>query len=274
MNLAYIVPRLIRHFLPESLVRFMLLRSLVIRPGLETLDPAGAVDRYLDVLRSTDLSLRGRRVLVFGYGGRFDIGIGLLEAGADYVALCDRYAPPDDRHNASIQRRYPAYITLNRNAPRPNPHRMGLIEDDVRALGPTEEGARFDLVISNSVYEHVEDASGITRALAALTKPDGSHIHFVDLRDHYFQYPFEMLKFTEKTWRRFLNPTSNHNRLRLRDYREIFLAHFAHVEVEVLARDEAAFERARPRIRGEFVSGNSAEDPVTLIRITARQPLR
>ena len=102
MNLSYIVLRVIRHFLPEGVVRFMLLRSMIIKPGLETVDPQGAVLRYLEVLKSKRISLRGKRVLVFGYGGRFDIGVGLLGAGAGYVALCDRYARPDDRHNASV----------------------------------------------------------------------------------------------------------------------------------------------------------------------------
>jgi hypothetical protein len=30
MNLAYLVPRVFRHFMPESLIRFLLLRSLII----------------------------------------------------------------------------------------------------------------------------------------------------------------------------------------------------------------------------------------------------
>ena len=80
----------------------------------------------------------------------------------------------------------------------------------------------MDLVLSTSVYEHLDDVDGITQALAKLTAPDGAQLHFVDLRDHYFKYPFEMLKFSEAVWRNFLNPTSNLNRFRLPDYRRIF----------------------------------------------------
>ncbi len=260
MNLAYIVPRVIRHFMPEWLARFMLLRSMIIRPGLETVDPAGAVRRYLEVLQSRRMSLKGRRVLVFGYGGRFDIGVGLLGAGASYVALCERFARPDARHNLSLQRRYAEYIGTVRGAPRPNPRYMQLVEADVRALPCPEPSLRFDFVVSNSVYEHVDDVAGVTKALAGWTKPDGIHIHFVDLRDHYFKYPFEMLTFSERNWRRFLNPTSNHNRLRVWDYRRIFEANFSEVNIDTFARDESAFERVRPRLRPEFVSGNAAED--------------
>jgi hypothetical protein len=273
VSAGYFAARTIRHFLPDRLVRFLLLHSIVIKPGLETADPAGAVRRYLDVLQAHQRSVQGKRVLVFGYGGRFDIGVGLLEAGASYIALCDRYARPDDRHNAKLRRDYPAYVRLDQRVPRPNQEHMKLIEQDVRSLPPAEESRRFDLVISNSVYEHVDDAAGITRALAAWTRPDGFHIHFVDLRDHYFKYPFEMLKYSEWTWRRLLNPTSNHNRLRVWEFRQIFEANFAHVDVDVLARDDREFERARPHLRPEFLSGNAEDDSVTLIRITALQPL-
>jgi SAM-dependent methyltransferase len=272
MNPAYLVPRVIRHFLPERIVRFILLRSLIIKPGLETIDPQGAVLRYLDVLKLKRISLQGKRVFVFGYGGRLDIGVGLLDAGARYVVLCDLYARPDQRHNEGLQRRHPEYIVADGGAWRPSPDHLELIEGDIRVLAPPEAGQRFDLVISTSVYEHVDDARGVTKALARWTKAEGIHIHFVDLRDHYFRYPFEMLKFSERIWRSFLNPTSNHNRLRLWDYRQMFDACFADVEVEVLARDEAAFALARAAMQPEFISGVAAEDPATLIRIIARRP--
>ena len=67
---------------------------------------------------------------------------------------------------------------------------------------------------------------GITHALAGLTAAGGLNIHFVDLRDHFFRYPFEMLHYSEAAWRRWLNPTSNHNRYRVWDYRRVFEAAF------------------------------------------------
>src|ERR1041384_2671291 len=96
LNFPYLLPRLARHFLPEKLVRVLLLRNIIIRPGLETSNPFAAVQRYADVLSERGLSFRGRRVLVFGYGGRFDLGFGLLMEGVSHVILCDKYAPPDE----------------------------------------------------------------------------------------------------------------------------------------------------------------------------------
>ena len=83
-----------------------------------------------------------------------------------------------------------------------------------------------DMVLSSSVYEHLDDVEGITGALADLTRPDGLQIHYVDLRDHFFRYPLEMLRFSESTWRTWLNPSSNHNRYRLWNYRNAFEACF------------------------------------------------
>lgn len=272
MNLLYLLPRLARHFMPERLTRFLLLHSLIIRAGIETSDPQAAVSRYADILRSRRDSLKDKRVLVFGYGGRFDIGIALLEAGARYVVLCDKYAPTDDAHNAALLPKYPAHLFLDDGRTRPRPERMTLLQADIREAQSSANLLPFDIVISSSVYEHLDDVDGITRALAALTRPSGLHIHYIDLRDHFFKYPFEMLSYSERVWFGWLNPTSNHNRFRLWDYRNVFKKYFEDVQIEILERDEAAFERARPRIRPEFISGNLQDDSVTLILVVASGP--
>jgi hypothetical protein len=271
LNLPYLVPRLVRHFLPERIVRFLLLRSLVIRPGLETSDPRAAVARYIDVLAARGLSLQGRRVMVFGYGGRFDIGVGLLESGAGSVVLVEKYAPPDDAHNRSLLPRYASHLRLEGDQVRPRDERMTLLQADIRSVGP-EDLAPVDLVISNSVYEHLDDVEGITAALAALTAPDGMHVHFVDLRDHFFKYPFEMLRYPKNIWYGWLNPSSNHNRYRVWDYRRVFEAWFHQVELAVLERDVEGFRKALPGIRAEFLSGDQADDSVTLILAVASRP--
>jgi SAM-dependent methyltransferase len=272
LNLPYLVPRLIRHFMPEGLTRFLLLQSIIIRPGLETTAPHEAMNRYLEVLKSRRESLNGKRVLVFGYGGRFDLGLGLLDAGAEHVVLCDKYAPPDDAHNAALLPKYDSILFLDNGRARPRPARMTLLQTDIREVRPSPEFPPVDLIVSSSVYEHLDDVEGITRSLAALTKPDGLHIHYVDLRDHFFKYPFEMLSYSENVWRGWLNPTSHHNRFRLWDYRRVFEKYFSDVEIQILRRDEAAFEKARPRIRPEFISGNLQDDSVTLILVIASRP--
>jgi hypothetical protein len=273
LNLPYLIPRLIRHFLPEKLVRMLLLRSVIIRPGLETGHPAAAVERYVNVLSKQGVSFGGKRVLVFGYGGRFDIGYGILKEGAAHVILSDKYAPPDEVHNQRMFAPQTTYFRVGNDGLRPRPEWMTLSQADIRDIQASRDMQPVDIVISSSVYEHLDDVEGITHALAGLTKPDGIHLHYVDLRDHFFKYPFEMLRFSETTWRSWLNPSSNHNRYRLWDYRRVFEACFAQVDIEVLSREEEAFQKVLPRLRPEFVSGNLADDAVGVIQVLASKPL-
>lgn len=272
MNLPYLIPRVIRHFMPEKLVRALLLRSIIIRPGLETSNPFAAVGRYVDVLSARGLSFRDKRVLVFGYGGRFDMGFSLLKEGASHVILCDKYAPPDEPHNRQLFGAEQKYFFADKKGLRPRPEWMTLLEDDIRDLQIRGAIELVDYVLSSSVYEHVDDVEGITQALAALTQPDGLHIHFVDLRDHFFKYPFEMLRFSEQTWRTWLNPSSNHNRYRLWNYRQAFEDCFARVEIEILTREDEEFRKLQPHIKPEFISGNMEEDAAATIRVVASKP--
>jgi SAM-dependent methyltransferase len=273
LNLPYLIPRLIRHFLPEKLARTLLLRNIIIHPGLETDNPFAAVKRYVEVLAERGLSFQGKRVLVFGYGGRFDIGFGLLKQSAAHVILCDKYAPPDEAHNLRTFASEEKYFLMENKGLRPRPEWITLLEADIRDVNVTREIEPVDFVISSSVYEHVDDVEGITRALASLTKPNGLQIHYVDLRDHFFKYPFEMLRFSESTWRRWLNPSTNHNRYRLWEYRNAFQACFDQVEIKILTREEEAFRKLLPRIRPEFVSGRMEDDAVGVVLVIASKPL-
>ena len=273
MNLPYLIPRLIRRFLPERLVRMLLLRNIIIKPGLETNNPFAAIQRYVDVLSEYGHSFQEKRVLIFGYGGRFDIGYGILKEGAAHVILCDKYASPDEAHNLRMFGAEEKYFVMGNKGLRPRPEWITLLEADIRDVPASGDIEPVDIVISSSVYEHLEDVEGITEALAKLTKRDGIHVHYVDLRDHYFKYPFEMLRFSENTWRRWLNPTTNHNRYRLWDYRRAFKACFEQVEIEVLTREEEAFRKLLPHIRPEFVSGNIEDDAVGVIQVVALKPV-
>jgi hypothetical protein len=81
-----------------------------------------------------------------------------------------------------------------------------------------------------------------------------------------------MLRFSERTWRNWLNPSSNHNRYRLWDYRRVFEACFEHVQIEILSREIEEFRKVTSYVRPEFMSGNLDEDAVALIRVIASKP--
>lgn len=269
MNLQYVILRLIRHNLPEPWTRTLLRRGIVIQPGMETREPEMAALRYRDALAEKGISLTGKRVLVFGYGGRFAIGAELLQLGAAHVVLTDLYAPPDDRRNDYLLPEFSRYLQRVDGRVVPRPEYITLLHGDIRETAASLAAQPLDGIFSTSVYEHLGDVLGITQALYSTLKSDSFFLAYIDLRDHYFKYPFEMYCYSESTWKHWLNPTSNLNRYRFHDYRRIFESVFPHVEYQVLERDEAHFEAARDRIRPEFLTGDLTEDAITQIRVWA-----
>jgi hypothetical protein len=267
MNIKYTALRLIRHFMPETMARFLLKRRWIIRPGLESGDPLAAVEQYINGLSTHGKSINGRRVLVFGYGGRFAVGVELLKRGASHVVLCDHFVLMDQERNLELLPKYSEYLQVVNGEVTPRPEHITLLHGDIRDDEIQAQISPVDIVLSTSVYEHLDDVDGITQSLAKLTTPQGAHLHFVDLRDHYFKYPFEMLAYSESAWKNFLNPTSNLNRYRMPSYKRIFEKYFGLVSVNVLARQENEFKQANRRIRSEFLTGDLSVDSITLIQI-------
>lgn len=272
MNIKYLMLRLIRHFMPESVARFLLKYRWIIRPGLESRDPSAAVEQYIAGLSAYGKSINGKRVLVFGYGGRFAVGVELLRKGAAHVVLCDHFVLLDKERNLELLPDYADYLVTEGDDVKPRPEFITLLHGDIREDSIQKQIAEVDYVLSTSVYEHLNDVKGITQALAKLTSPQGAHLHFVDLRDHYFKHPFEMLTFSDCVWKNFFNPTSNLNRFRLTSYRDVFDAFFQKMDISILQRLEVEFRLALPRIRPEFLTGDEAQDSVALIHIFAEIP--
>ncbi|MBA3556388.1 MAG: methyltransferase domain-containing protein [Gemmatimonadales bacterium] len=234
-SLNYVALRLVRRHLPNRLVRLLLARGIIIKPGLETSAPGEATLLFLNAVAAAGETVVGRRILIFGYGGNFGVALGLLQAGARHVVLVDPYAEPQEV---------------------PDPRRLTAIHAPLRDY-LSAGGELVDVVLSNSMLEHVEDVAEAVSDLARATASGGRHFHFIDLRDHYFKYPFEMLCHSERIWRRVLNPGSNLNRLRVGDYERLFSTSFQQVRVELLGIDTAAFRSARRRIRPEFLTGET-----------------
>jgi hypothetical protein len=272
MKINYLILRLFRHFMPETMARFLLKRRWIIRPGLESSNPAAAVDQYVSGLKSHGRSIAGKRVLVFGYGGRFSVGVELLKQGAAHVVLCDHFVLLDRERNLELLPEYSDFLFMDDNQVKPRPEYITLLHGDICDTAIQNQISQVDLVLSISVFEHLDGVDAITRALAALTSPTGAQLHYVDLRDHYFKYPFEMLAYSSGVWKNLLNPTSNLNRLRLWDYRRIFETYFNKVNILVYASQNVEFEAARKRIRPEYISGDSAEDAATLICVYVESP--
>jgi hypothetical protein len=272
MHFSYIVLRFIRHFMPEQAADWMKKRHFIIKAGVETMDPQTAVDRYVEYFEQTGIDFKKKTVMIFGYGGNISTGCEFLKRGAKQMLLCERGGLPFPKLTMDIMNRYPDFFTTNdEDEIVPKPEFIRIIHDDIRNVADQKKVEPVDLVLSTSVFEHLDDVDGITRALSLLTEKKGKQVHFVDLRDHYFKYPFEMLTFTKKTWESLLNPTSNLNRFRVTQYKETFQKYFSRVKVMVTESNIEAFMKAKPRIRKEFLSGDEQQDSTTRIIIEAEK---
>jgi hypothetical protein len=147
----------------------------------------------------------------------------------------------------------------------PDPHWITIAPVEIAKFAA--ENKPVDLVVSSSVYEHLSSAGSVTENLVRSTKPHGGQLHYIDLRDHFFKYPFEMLCHGETAWNRLLNPPSNLNRLRLWDYQALFERHFSSVVLEIVEADPRGFEAAQSRIRPEFMIGKLEIDAATRIGV-------
>lgn len=269
MNLAYLIPRIIRHFMPEQLADWMKKRHFVIKAGIETMDPRVAVDHYLDYFAQAGIDFQKKSIMIFGYGGNVQIGCEFLRRGAGRVILCERQGLPYSKLTLELARKHPDYFVVTTGNIQQNSDRLTIIHEDIRVSAQQHTIEPVDLVLSRSVYEHLEDVENITRALAALTAKNGKQVHFIDLRDHYFQYPFEMLTYSDTIWKNLLNPTSNLNRLRIPQYEVIFRKYFSRVRIQVIESNLPSFLAAKKCIRKEFLSGDNAVDSATQITVEA-----
>ncbi|HEY59763.1 MAG TPA: hypothetical protein G4N92_03610 [Anaerolineae bacterium] len=273
MNIPYLIPRIIRHFLPDNIVNFLLKKQLIIAPGIETKAPQEAFKQYIEKLDRHEFDLNHKKVMIFGYGGNLATACLLLGAGAGQVILCERKGFPQSSIDPQLAAQYSNYFKFRNNSIKPKPEYIQVFHQDLHQLAQSYALPPIDLVLSFSVYEHLINPEMITKELAWVIKIDGAQIHFIDLRDHYFKYPFEMLCYSKRTWQTWLNPTSNLNRMRMVDFEKLFRTYFTKVEISIDNRDETAFLANEGRIRDEFKTGDRKKDSVTRISVFAAKPI-
>lgn len=271
--LKYWVMRLLRRHTPQWVVDTMLDRGVYLQASGDTSKPAKAVRDYAEIAARHGLSLAGQRVCVVGSGGGLGIGIALLEAGVGQAVLQEPFAPQRPARDKKLLA--PAlidkYLVSDGQALRPRDERLLLVRDTLEQFAAAKPGS-VDFIVSKSVLEHVENLDSLIAASARLLQPGGINIHFVDLRDHYFRYPFEMLAYTQETWDRWLKASNTLNRLRRNDYERIFRRYYDDVRIETNLSLPEEFARMKPRIRREFLTGDDTIDAIGSIRIEARQP--
>ncbi len=197
---------------------------------------------------------RDRTILELGPGNTR--AMALLARLAD-AAACEAFDPFD------VQARRASYLEsvyaplLARHAPSLRANELletCRVHTSERAL--RAGGARFDLVLSRAVLEHVRDLGALFRMLAAVTRPDAVLIHKIDLRCHGNRYDHELdfLAFPEKVYRAMSSHLDLPNRERAPTYLRLAedagLVTLWAASTHVIDPKEA--EAARPRLSAPF----------------------
>jgi hypothetical protein len=264
--LDYWLLRLVRRATPQPVVELLLDRGIYLKPGLDTSAPARVARAYVARAAAHGVEVAGKTICVVGYGGGLGVGLYLLEAGAGRVILQDPFAP----RRTARDRALPADLLARylRDG-EPATDRLALVHQPLDAYA-RRHPACADVVVSSSVLEHVADVDALLGGCAALTAAGGLGIHHIDLRDHYFRYPFEMLCYDRATWDRWLDASNHLNRLRLPDFERAFRRHFGQVEIAVVEHLREEFRRVRHRIRPEFLAGDEEIDAAAIVRVECR----
>ncbi len=237
--IEYIVLRVVRRFLVPY--RFLLRFGRMIPYFRVNSNQDGADDlarEYVRLIRAHAPKFpEGRKVRILEVGAGVTDTVGLLLA--EYldceVNVCDPYVEYDREGTAEGIRRFE--ISAAAQA------RMRRIQEP--------EEAHYDVVLSNSVLEHVVDPELFFKQMRSALLPGGVMIHRIDYRDHFFKYPYHFLTFSDFFWNHFLNP-GDLFRWRLDDHLRFIAALGLQSKVLDSVSDEPEYEKIRHRVREKF----------------------
>jgi SAM-dependent methyltransferase len=282
INLPYLLLRLLRRSLP-SFLSYRLLSPDSRAPG--RFMRTGL--RYLELLKEREVGVAGALVVETGPGTYSPAGLALLKAGARKIILQEPFLRAPDMHRLRglvkeywefLEDKFPAgpsWETLFQGAAY-HPSRVQLGRAPAQATGLPENSV--DIILSCSVLEHIRDIAAVFKEQHRILKPGGRLLHLVDLRDHFFRYPFEMLTFSRSFWEGVLTRPNRgsgyQNRLRAEDYAGLLQATgFADIRVDIRESDPVNYLRIKPRLHSDFKGRKDEMMAATAIILHAKKRL-
>lgn len=260
-NLEYVTLRLVRRFLFSGAVLDSIGSFVPYwRVNQGRLDPEPIVTAYQRLAREAGVAIRGTRVVELGCGAANGTGHEWIARFGGAWTGVEPFAPFDAQLDAQIAR------DVSQRHPGGYAGRV----DRVRDLDALESGSA-DLIVSNSVLEHVADPTACFRQCHRVLAPGGTMLHRVDYRDHFFKYPFHFLTFSQAVWDNFLDP-GDLPRHRLDDHLAALSCCGFEAEVVERGADPEALAAVAPFLDPAFASRNRDVLATTTASIVCRKP--
>lgn len=252
MNWKYVLFGVARRRLPET----FLFRLMEIRGGVNSAEvtPDTKFAEWDARLAVHGINLENKRVLEIGSGRYARLALRMIVRGARRVTLVDPYAVAlDESKHRALLLQDCANLGLEADVL----ERIQVLRVDFSTHLRSAKDDQVDLVVSTAMLEHARAPQEIFKQCVNWLTAGGMTFHIIDLRDHNlaFQYPFEMLTYSESVWSRWFNLSGGFylNRWRASDYvNALREAGFVNVSCNSFLSDEHALERTWQRIRPEF----------------------
>lgn len=256
-RIEYVILRLIRRFIvTERIARRLSGFVPYYQPSINERDPASIVRAYQQHLDANGEAISGRRVLEAGSGRTLMVPYALANAGAAEVVALEPFVELDSKLNEDLLAHHTELMAMGAKVRR---------VENAECL----QSNSIDVLLSNSVLEHVIDLDGFFADCHRVLAQAGVMLHIVDYRDHFFKYPYAFLTFSRRTWNRWLNPG---DLPRWRIYDHVDRMHEMGFEVTILDKksDVTAFAQARERLGLDFANAREGVE-VTQAVLLARK---
>ncbi len=257
-NIEYIILRFIRKFFfTTNLLNYVGKYICYYQTNANQQYPNGVAQSYL---KHMNQSLEDKMVVEIGVGATNSIGYELVAlTNCKYTGI-----EPFVNFNRKLDRAVLDKVT--QDYPHIKTSSISRI-NDIKSIADNS----VDVLLSNSVLEHVTDMESLCKEMRRVLKHDGIMLHVVDYRDHFFKYPFHFLQFSKTTWNRWLNP-GDLPRWRLSNHLEIFENNGFRPHVVEMKRDTDNFTKIRAYLHYDFKNNDPLIDVTTAVLIVnARQ---
>jgi SAM-dependent methyltransferase len=224
-------------------------------------------DLYNKILAHFEQKIENKIILEIGSGSCNPSALAFLLFGARRIILHEPFIDKKDRSllskhalmlfnslkDAPVQRSFEEVFAgkeINSD----------LVNIDCRSAYDTGlPDCSVDILLSHVALEYIKDIKKVFCEQFRIVRPGGCILHIVDLRDHYFKYPFEMLTFSNFLWKNVLTRLNRgggyQNRLRVDDYMRIIQGTgFSNLQWYPLSSNIENYQKIKSRIHADFAN--------------------